>query len=66
MLERNFQLNTTKQNKEKHGFGIRSIRQIVEKYDGMLDFYEQDNMFFADVLLKKETPVLDKKIPNTN
>ncbi len=66
VLEGNSQLDTSKNDKDNHGFGIQSVRQISEKYDGMLDFYEQDNMFFADVLLKKETPILDKIIPNTN
>lgn len=66
VLKGNSQLDTSKNDKDNHGFGIQSVRQISEKYDGMLDFYEQDNMFFADVLLKKETPILDKIIPNTN
>lgn len=58
VLARNAQLNTSKKEKEKHGFGIQSVRQIVEKYNGMIDFYEQDTMFYVDILLKRATPVL--------
>lgn len=66
VLQSNSSLETSKQNKEKHGFGIQSVKQIADKYYGMTDFYEQDNMFYADIMLKKETPVLDIKLPITN
>ena len=66
VLQSNSSLETSKQNKEKHGLGIQSVKQIADKYYGMTDFYEQDNMFYADIMLKKETPVLDIKLPITN
>lgn len=66
VLESNSSLKTSKQDKKEHGFGIQSVKQIVDKYYGMVDFYEQDNMFYADVMLKKETPVLDNKLQITN
>ncbi len=28
------------------------MRNIVEKYDGMMEFYEENGMFFVDLLLK--------------
>ena len=65
VLKENGSLATSKTDKEKHGFGIQSIKQIAEKYSGMVDFYEQNNMFFADVMLKKETTALDKNLPNS-
>lgn len=49
-------LKTKKENKENHGFGILSIKSIVRKYEGSLDFYESNQVFNAEVLLK---------IPNT-
>ena len=49
-------LKTKKENKENHGFGILSIMSIVRKYEGSLDFYESNQVFNAEVLLK---------IPNT-
>ena len=66
VLSVNSSLKTSKSNKEQHGFGIQSVKQIADKYYGMTDFYEQDNMFYADIMLKKATPVLDSKLPFTN
>ena len=37
--EQNGILNTTKANKYKHGFGIKSIRKIVVKYHGDIQMY---------------------------
>ena len=53
VLSENKKLVTNKEDKDIHGFGIRSIIKIADKYNGMVDFYEQDGMFFTDVLLKK-------------
>ena len=43
-------LKTTKTS-EGHGMGIRIIREIAEKYDGICDFYEEDDLFCCNVLL---------------
>jgi hypothetical protein len=46
-------LETTKPNKAEHGFGIKSIKEIVEKYSGSADFYEDDDgEFVCRVTLK--------------
>lgn len=42
---------TNKKDKEYHGFGVRSIRYIAEKYHGELYMKVKDNMFILDVLL---------------
>lgn len=41
---------TTKENKEEHGFGIQSIRFVVEKYHGYLNMSEEDNIFTLSIL----------------
>lgn len=51
VLEKNPDLKTTKTDERIHGIGMRSISDIVKKYDGMLDFYEKNNFFIADVWL---------------
>jgi hypothetical protein len=51
VIEKNPELKTTKTDERIHGIGIRSISDIVKKYDGMLDFYEKNNFFIADVWL---------------
>ena len=44
-------LHTTKNIRYRHGFGIKNIRQAVERNHGMIRFYEQDNRFICDILL---------------
>lgn len=34
-----------------HGIGLKSEKQVVEKYGGMMELYEQDDFFIADVWL---------------
>ena len=36
---------TTKSNKENHGYGIRSIKEIVEKYQGGIQITSDDHVF---------------------
>lgn len=49
VLQTNPQMTTTKENKNFHGIGIKSIKNIINKYDGMIDFYEENNCFCVDV-----------------
>ncbi len=53
VLNENTELKTTKSEPELHGFGVRSIRSIAKKYDGIVDFYEEDLTFFCRVVLGK-------------
>lgn len=39
---------TKKADREYHGFGGRSIRYIVEKYDGILSFRQENDRFLLD------------------
>lgn len=41
---------TTKADKNYHGFGMRSIRMIVHKYDGELTAYAADGIFHLNIL----------------
>lgn len=45
---------TTKPDRKNHGFGIKTITEISEKYNGMHDFRFVGNEFIADIWLKKE------------
>ena len=45
------QLKTTKQEKEFHGYGIKSIRYTVNKYDGAVDIDTRDNWFNLKILI---------------
>lgn len=45
---------TTKPDRKNHGFGIKTITEISEKYNGMHDFRFVVNEFIADIWLKKK------------
>ena len=54
VLSCNSNLETTKKNKELHGIGIKSIKSIVEKCDGMIQFFEENGEFCCHILLLKK------------
>ena len=58
VMANNPKLITTKKDKELHGFGTIIIRDIAEKYDGSVDFYDtSDGQFCCSVILYPEKPV---------
>lgn len=46
-------LLTSKKDKQLHGIGLRSVRAIVDKYNGMINFYQKSNKFYAYVSLDR-------------
>lgn len=52
VLHANPKLITSKKDKKKHGLGLLSVKNTVERYGGMLDCYEKDNKFVVKVVLK--------------
>lgn len=54
VLSCNSELKTTKSKTELHGFGVKSIETIAEKYGGSVDFYEENLTFFCRVVLCKQ------------
>lgn len=51
VLEKNAFLKTTKKNKKLHGIGIQSIQEIVKRYNGMMEYYEEAEWFIAHIWL---------------
>lgn len=51
VLTENPELSTNKSDFVNHGYGVKIIRDIAEKYHGHCDFYEEDNMFCCLVVL---------------
>ena len=47
----NGQLETTKKDSNFHGYGIKSIRYTVNKYDGAVDIDSKDNWFNLRILI---------------
>ena len=52
VLTDNPDLKTDKVDKSEHGYGIRSIRDIAKKYDGSVEFMEDNGKFIAEIWLK--------------
>ena len=42
---------TTKADRGNHGYGVKSIRSIVSKYDGELSISMEDQVFCLQILI---------------
>lgn len=51
VLTDNEQLKTSKKNKDLCGIGIKNIKAVVKKYNGMIQFFEEDDEFCCHILL---------------
>lgn len=45
---------TTKENKNDHGYGLKSIRYAVEKYNGTLTVKAEDHIFMLQMVIPRE------------
>lgn len=43
---------TSKADKKNHGFGMRSMKNVVKKYNGYMNYEIKENVFFLDATLK--------------
>lgn len=62
VLSKNPKLKTSKNDPNEHGFGITTIREIAEKYDGTADFYEDNGYFIAQIVLYTVSATADQRI----
>lgn len=53
VLEWNKSLKTIKTGKNEHGWGMKSIFDIVEKHQGMIEIFEENGEFCVCTLLKE-------------
>ena len=53
VLSDNPELNTSKPDASSHGYGVKTIKSIAEKYNGHASFYEENNKFVCQVNLFK-------------
>lgn len=51
VLYENGEIVTTKKNRERHGKGLSNVRKAVEKYNGLLKFTHDENVFTSEILL---------------
>lgn len=54
VLKDNPKLLTKKEQSQNHGYGVATVRKNAEKYNGMVDFYEDNGWFIAYVELYVE------------
>lgn len=53
-LEGNKQLATTKDDTSRHGYGVKSIKSIAEKYNGMVNFSQTEDRFRSTIVMSIE------------
>ena len=53
VIENNKELTSVKDDKRLHGWGLKSVEQIVKKHFGTLNIYEKNGMFVVSALLTK-------------
>ena len=51
VLKNNPHLFTTKNDKSVHGIGTKSISEIINKYHGMSEYYEESGKFAVNIML---------------
>lgn len=54
VLDENPKLKTSKKDKSVHGYGLRSIRNIAEKYGGSVNSLEESGCFITEIWLELE------------
>ncbi len=47
-------IRTTKADKKNHGYGLSSIRATAEKYGGIVDFEQENDWFYLNILMPRE------------
>ncbi len=52
ILKDNPELESTKKDTHNHGLGIKSIKRIVLKYDGLIKYTEKNNKIYCNIMLK--------------
>lgn len=51
VISDNKRLSTTKKNKQRHGYGLRTVKTLIESHNGMIDIYEKDGFFIVNIYL---------------
>ena len=51
IIDKNPDLKTTKKDTQNHGYGVKSCRDIIEKYNGMEKFENSNNEFKVRIML---------------
>lgn len=49
VLETNPHLETTKERRALHGYGVKNVRELVRRYGGGMTYFEEDGFFCCEV-----------------
>lgn len=55
VLTQNPTLETSKKDKKIHGVGLKSVRDITEKYNGIFNYMQRNNKFCVYVFLERQS-----------
>lgn len=47
---------TTKQDKKSHGFGLKKVRELALKYNGILELRQEEGIFVSTLILSSNVP----------
>ncbi|MCM1161939.1 MAG: GHKL domain-containing protein [Roseburia sp.] len=51
VLMRNKELSTSKSDKSTHGYGMKTVKKIIKKYEGHMDIWEEKGKFCMNLIL---------------
>ncbi|MBQ7067085.1 MAG: GHKL domain-containing protein [Lachnospiraceae bacterium] len=51
VLKNNEELKSDKKDRDEHGYGMKTIKEIVEKYEGLMDIWEEGGKFCIGIVL---------------
>lgn len=61
VLQNNKELRTTKKSRDSHGYGTKIIAKIVSDYHGIIDYFEEFDMFGIQIILPDPIFIDSKK-----
>ena len=62
VLKHNKHLASSKPSRSGHGLGHKIIEKIVRKYEGIVDFFEEDGMFCVEIVLPIPYDYLNQRL----
>lgn len=54
IITKNGSLMTTKQDKQNHGLGIKSMKKTLKKYNGYIDYYFKEGVFTIEIIMENK------------
>lgn len=62
-IDKNGNIKTIKKDTRNHGYGVKNVMKIIEKYDGAKDINTDNNRFIVDVTFKAPNTERFENIP---